>query len=319
MPSSSAPRLSFVLPTDRFETIRPVWDRLLQQTARRQMEVVLVAPSVDAVNAALPYRGEFAALQIVAVPSIEPLGRARADGARAASAPLVFIGETHAYPNPQFVETLIGTDTSRWAAVAPSFANGNPTDAFSWSSFLIHYGRWSEGLPAGEIDEVPSHSVAFQRDMLLEMGDRLECAFDFGDELSVWMRAKGHRACIEPGALLDHVNVSRPGAWVRERILIGAVLAMHRRQHWSKARRLAYVGGAGLIPIVLLRRILPGVRRTARRVRLPWATLPLIVIGLFMQAAGEMVGYAGTALEAAERTMHRFELDRLAYVAHRRI
>jgi len=312
---AEAPIMSVVLPTDKFETIRPVLERLLQQTVKDRLEVVLVAPSAEAVNAALMYDGAFAAIQIVTMRSISPLGRARAAGARAAKAPLVFIGETHAYPHPRFAEMIINVHAGPWAAVTPAFLNGNnPKGAFSWSAFLIHYGRWAEGLPAGEIAEAPSHDVAFKREMLLELGDRLETAFDFGDEMPIWMRARGHRVYFEPAARIDHVNVSRPNAWVRERFLIGAMIAALRAREWSKARRWAYVGGAALIPMVLMWRIVPGVRRTSQHLRLPWSTLPLIVLGLFMQAAGELAGYAGVSVDTAERAMHDYEINRLAYI-----
>jgi hypothetical protein len=280
---------------------------------KEQLEVVLVAPSAGAVSAALEWRDEFAAMQIVALGSINPLGRARAAGIRAARAALVFVGETHAYPHPRFAEFIISAGGGPWFAVAPAFANGNPDGAFSWSAFLMHYGPWAEGLPAGEIAEAPAHDVAFQRTALLEMGDRLDHALHFGDELPMWMRARGHRVCLEPGARIDHVNVSLPGAWARERFQIGVVIAACRKGSWSRARRLAYVGGAVLIPLVLTWRLLPSVRRVARRVRLPWGTLPLTVLGLFMQAAGEMAGYAGMAVDASEREMHRCEVNRLAY------
>ena len=314
---AEAPVMSVVLPTDTFETIRPVLDWLLLQTVKHQLEVVLVAPSVEAVNAALVYGDQFAGMQIVTMRSIRPLGRARAAGARAAKAPLVFIGETHAYPHRRFAEMIINAHAGPWAAVAPAFFNGNnPKGAFSWSAFLIHYGRWAAGLPAGEIAEAPSHDVAFKRDMLLDLGDRLEHAFDFGDEMPAWMRIRGHRTYFEPAARIDHVNVSRPDAWARERFLIGAVIATLRARGWSKARRLAYVGGAVLIPMVLMWRIVPGVQRTIRHVPLPWATLPLILLGLVMQAAGELAGYAGVSVDAAEREMHDYEVNRLAFIAH---
>ena len=74
---AEAPVMSVVLPTDTFETIRPVLDRLLLQTVKHQLEVVLVAPSVEAVNAALVYGDQFAGMQIVTMRSIRPLGRAR--------------------------------------------------------------------------------------------------------------------------------------------------------------------------------------------------------------------------------------------------
>src|SRR5262245_49178551 len=100
-------RLSYVVATDCYETIRPVMDGLRRQTARQLIEIVLVAPTLEDVKEALDHRDEFASLSIVAVGSIDPLARARARGIRVATAPLVYIGETHAYPQPDFVEALM--------------------------------------------------------------------------------------------------------------------------------------------------------------------------------------------------------------------
>jgi hypothetical protein len=168
-------------------------------------------------------------------------------------------------------------------------------------------------MPGGEVREVPFHDVTFQRSMLLELGERLDEVLDFGDELVVWMRTRGCRVYFEPAARVDHVNVSRSADWARERFQVGVAIAACRGRRWSAIRRLAYVAGAVLIPPVLLWRILPGVWQLTRRVRLPWSTLPLVGLGLCLQAAGELLGYAGVAVEAAERGTHEYEVRRLAY------
>jgi hypothetical protein len=79
-------------------------------------------------------------------------------------------------------------------------------------------------------------------------------------------------------------------------------------------RRLVYVAGSPLIPIVILWRVIPGLSRSIRGSRFHWATFPLLVSGLFMHAAGELLAYIGGPTAAAERGMHHCELHRLAYV-----
>src|SRR6202040_745509 len=59
------PRVSVILATDTYETIRRVVERLRRQTVREQIEIVVIAPSAAAVDAVLAYRQEFAAVQIV--------------------------------------------------------------------------------------------------------------------------------------------------------------------------------------------------------------------------------------------------------------
>src|SRR5262245_8258820 len=88
------PKLSVILATDTYPTIRPVVDRLRRQTARGQIELMLVAPSAAAVSAVMAHRGDFADIRIVECP-FDDLAPARAAGIRAAAAKFVFVGETH--------------------------------------------------------------------------------------------------------------------------------------------------------------------------------------------------------------------------------
>ncbi|HZR84103.1 MAG TPA: hypothetical protein VFD92_23605 [Candidatus Binatia bacterium] len=314
--SGGAPELSVVLVTDGDDTIRPVVERLHRQTARDRLEVLLVAPA--GARAGVGFRDaarDFARLTVLEVESIAPLAAARAAGIRAASAPLVFVGETHTFPHPGWAAALLAAHRGPWVAVAPGFGNANPKGALSWAGFLSDYGRWVAGLPAGEIPEVPLYNASYRRSALLDLGDRLVPALSHGDELPIRLRAAGHRVYFEPTARIDHANVARPRAWLDERFASGVLIGSHRARTWSALRRVAYVAGAALIPVVLVARVLPGVRRTARHARLPAGTLTAIVVGAIVKAAGELVGYAGGRTESPEMRMHEYEVHKLAYVA----
>lgn len=307
------PRLSVILATDDYATIRPVIEQLRKQTIREDIEVVLVGPSTEALSEALARRHEFASIRIVDAPTnlIAPL---RAAGIRAASAPVVFIGETHSYLSPDGAEILLAALNGRWAAVCPAIGNANPGGALSWAGLLSDYGRWTNGLPAGEIPAVPPHNAVYRRSVLLDFGDRLEYALGFGDELPVRMRTLGQRSCFVPAAQMTHVNVSVRRHWVRERFVSGFITGANRARQWSRVRRFVYVAGSFLIPAVLFWRILPGVRAAAHTNRLPTWTIPAIVAGYVVRAAGELCGYAGMDRRDHEQQMNEYEMHKLAYV-----
>ncbi|MBK9166297.1 MAG: glycosyltransferase [Bryobacterales bacterium] len=306
------PKLSVILATDTYATIRPVTDRLRKQTARREIEVVLIAPTAADVEPILAHQAEFACVRIVVSP-VGDLAVARAAGIRAASAPAVFVGETHSYPHPEFAEKLLRALDSGYAAVAPGFGNGNPNGVLSWAGFLSDYGRWVHTLPAGEIPEVPLYNAVYRREILLELGERLVPALSHGDELPRHMRARGLRCYFEPAARLDHVNIARGGDWIRERFVSGLLIASYRVRRWGLARRLLYVGGSVLIPFVLMARVVPGIRKTAGAMELPSGTLAAIVFGMFVKGSGELAGYAGGPTEKGERDMWKYEMHKLAY------
>lgn len=307
------PRMSCILATDTYDTIRPVIERFRRQSVKHQLEIVLVTTSAKAVSPALAHREEFAGMQIIEVPTIVPLAVPRAAGIRAASAPLVFIGETHTFPHQDFAEVLINTLDGPWAAVIPGFHNANPKTAISCASFIADYGPWVDGVPAGEIERHPLYNCVFRRSVLLEFGDRLVSALSYSDELPLTLKARGHRVYFEPAARIEHLNIARPWAWVHERFVCGMLTAAQRATRWSTARRLFYVAASILIPFVLLKRVVPGAIVTARGRDLPRATLALVVLGMFVRSAGEFVGYAigpgaNTEIEAVE-----YEVHKLAY------
>jgi hypothetical protein len=303
-----------ILVTDTYETIRGVVERLRRQTVREQIEVVVIAPSAAAVDAVLAYRQEFAAVQIVES-SCTSIAAARAQGIRSAAAPIVFIGETHSYPHPNMVEVLLPVFSHSWAAATPAIGNANPKGALSWAALLSDYGKWIEGLDAGEIPAAPPHNAAYRRSVLLELGDRLELALGFSDELPLWMRAHGHRVYFEPAARIDHANVNRLRHWMRERFAAGWMAASQRIHRWSRARRLVYVVGSVFIPMVVTWRVLPGVRQSARHRHLPAATIPAMMLAAIIRALGELCGYAGGPATRAEHQMQEYEMHKLAFLS----
>ena len=78
-------------------------------------------------------------------------------------------------------------------------------------------------------------------------------------------------------------------------------------------KRLLYVAASVLIPVVLVRRVMPAVRRAAGRDRLPRGTVSLVVLGMVIWGIGELAGYLGFPGAVADRLMLEYEVRKLAY------
>src|SRR5450755_4117416 len=142
--SSRVPVLSAILPTDSYETIRLVVEKLRRQTIAERIEFIVVATSSDAVAEVSRHESDFAAVRIVETRSLSPLAVPRVAGIRAARAPLIFVGETHSFLHSNAAEKLVAVMADeKWAAAVPGFENANPNSLWSWSAFLAAYGRWS--------------------------------------------------------------------------------------------------------------------------------------------------------------------------------
>jgi len=312
--------MAVVLATDTYETVRPVIRRLAEQTVKERLEVVIVAPlPPGALDAHRQELEGFAAVQLVTVAPTAGLAGARAIGIRAATAPVVFIGETHTYPQPEWAAALLDAFEGPWATVVPAITNANPNGPVSWAAYVSDYGRWGEGRPQGEIPEALIYNAAYRRQVLLDLGDGLEAALDTYSE-ALWpaLHRAGHRAYFAPGARIAHLNVGRLGPYVHEKLLAGFILGSLRAARWPWRRRLLYVLASPLIALVLAARLREPARRIGRLHPLPLATVPLIVAGAVLRAVGEAIAYAGAAPASADARMTEIELHKVAYASRRR-
>ena len=306
-------QMSIVLPTDTWQTIVPVIERLKTREPIDKLEIVLVLPSVHSDDIDAQSLTHFAAVRIVPMDSVVPLGAARAAGVRAATAPLVFIGETHSYPCTGMIEALAATHASGWGVVVPSFVNANPDGAVSWAGFLTGYASWTNGSRAEELQSAPAFNVCYRREFLLGLGNRLDVALSEGEDMMAEVRAAGLRVRFEPAARIEHVNISFPAPLLHQRFLAGQVIAGTRSAAWSRVRRVGYALASPMIPAVLLWRHRDGISRTIRQERPPLGTAAILVLCSLVEAAGEMLGYAfGRKAQIRER-YDDYEIRRLDY------
>ena len=301
------PAMSVVLVTpDTYATIRMTMSHLRAQTARDQLEIVIVAPSAAGLALDEAELRAFATYQVVEVGA--SLAGARAAGVRRAAAPLVALAEDHCFPEPEWASALIAAHHQPWAVVGPVFHNANPATALSQADFLMAYSPWAGPRPGGLVSHLPGHNSCYKRDILMAYGPRLEELFDAESVLHWDLRQRGERLWLEPAARVAHVNFSLWRPYLRASLHAGQVFAATRAAGWPGARRALYTVSAPLIPLVRLTRIVPVARRLG-----VWRALPALLIGLAADGVGQGLGYALGARSAAER-LRPLEAHRVRFI-----
>jgi hypothetical protein len=306
--------MSVVLVTDHFSTIARVVRQLAAQTVHDQLEIVIVCSTRQALEPDQDALSGFASVVVEETGTLHPLPAARAAGVRAANAPIVFLGETHSYPHPDFAALLMAAHRAHWDVVIPGFDNANEDGILSWAAFLADYGYWLHYLPEGRVGAAPTWNVAYKRSSLVDLGDNLASALANGDELASAFRARGRVIYFLPAARLDHANVSRRfREWIDERYLSGLLVGANRRSRWPLHRRWLHILASPLIPVVLLKRIAPAMRSARSRGRLPSFTLAALIAGVVIRSCGEFVGYLAGVRDDQEERMEEYELHKLKY------
>lgn len=316
-PRAGSPPLAAVVVTPtRFGQIRKTVRHLRQQDAAHLLELVLVAPSEEALaDAVIGELDGFARVVVVPVGPIANVDKASAAGVRAATAPAVAFVEDHAFPQPGFVAGLVAAHRADVGVVQPTVLNANPGHALSWCNLLLAYGPWTDPARAGEVGDCPGHNVSIKRELLVAYGDRLEEQLGRDGTLLCELKAGGHRFVLDGTARTAHVNPSTMSSTVALRFRAGRLYAWRRAQdeHWSPLRRLLYVVLGPAIPLVRMRRLLRDHFSSGPFADQGRRLLPALTAVLSMDAAGQVVGIATGPGDSVER-LATFEMDRVQHL-----
>ncbi len=303
-----------ILTPDSYETIRKTIHHLRLQSVKDRMEIIIVAPSRDALAADLSELNQFHQHRIVEVGKITSIGSAYAAGVQQASASVVVLAEEHSYPQPGWGEALLAAHDQSFAAVGPVIKNANPNSLVSWADLYIAYGQWLDSNGSGPMEHLPGHNSSYKRDVLMQYGSALDAMMESESVLHWDLCKRGYQLKMEPAAKTLHTNFGQLSAFLVAQFYNGRQFAASRaiNESWSLPRKSFYSLASPLIPFVRLWRIVRNLKR-ARQNKYPvMLVLPALISGLMVDAIGQSLGYSFGAGNATQK-MVDFEFHRDLY------
>jgi hypothetical protein len=218
--------------------------------------------------------------------------------------------EDHCFPRPGCAAALLSRLREGWTGVGPLILNHNPSTWTSRVDWLLNYGCFSPGRPAGEVSYIPPHHSAYPTAVLRALGPELSDLLEMDHRLQERLCAGGGRFFLEPSAQAAHINVSRLLAHWDSQFhgsrLYGATRATCGG--WPGYRRGLYAAAFPVIAVLRLARVC--------RLLTDWRSvmlLPQLTIAATLAAAGEACGYLfGTGSSLARRVDQ--ELDHVSYI-----
>ena len=303
MNESTSPDMSVVMVSlDSYERIRLTIAALRAQTAKRRLEIVIVAPSREVLNLDEADLQEFLSFQVVETGPIRSTGGAIAAGFQRAHAPVVAYAEEHSYPFPTWAEALLLAHKKPWGAVGAAIVNANPGTIISWANLFTDFGPSVDPALGGVTSHLAWHHGSYKRELLSGYEtEQLQSFLETEGFLHQALQDRGYQLYFEPAAKSNHVNVSTIFSLIRCEFVGGRLFGAARVRHnkWSMARRLLYILGSPLIPVLRLRRTLQEVRRAGQFDKLFPQILPSMLTALVAHCLGEISGYALGAGDAA--------------------
>jgi hypothetical protein len=301
---------AIVVIPDTYDAVRRTMSCLKAQTAAKQMEVILVVPSLEQCDLDESELNCFHSWQVVEIGAIKSIAHGFVAGIRKAHAPVVALTEDHSFPEAKWAQILIATHQQPWAAVGPSIKNGNPDTMISWADFYVSYSEWSHPVSSGLVRHLPGHNSSYKRDVLLAFGEQLDSLMQAESVLHRYLKAKAYQLWLESNTYTLHLNFTALAPWIKAQYHAGRQFAATWAQQWSWRRRCLFTIGSPGIPWLRLWRIQKHIHRTHTAgffIRL----LPTLLVGLLVNGLGQMVGYAagiGDSIEkVTENERHRFK------------
>jgi hypothetical protein len=297
----TTPALTFVLFTpDNFETVRKTVAHVARDSRAGSIELLLGCTDPGSLALDESAVAAFHSTRVIRCDMSSGSGDGRALAIREARAPVVAFGEDHCFPQPGWASALLRSHEEPCAAVGPVVENANPNGLVSWADLLMGYGPWLAPGTSGERDHLPGHNSSYKRDILLALDSDLPILMEAESTLHWRLRTEGHRMLQQAEARVAHTNFEEWGTWLSVSFHAGRVFAAVRSANWTKGKRIAFFMGSPLIPFVRLTRHLRQAKAAGLPGRLVMQVAPVLLIGLFVSAAGEAIGSVlGTGLSRA--------------------
>lgn len=303
MDTDRIPKLSIVVVTHGLSyDLLTLIGQLSSQSLAKSLDLVIVTTSARVQSLAPVFCEDFFSLQILDLPNLKSIGQGKAAGVKAARAPLVVFSENHCRVSLDWAEALIETHGVReFAAVGPVVFNANPDSTVSWAGFLAFYGPWMGHRSGKNMDHLPGNQSCYRREILMAYGQHLADALEAESLLHWHLVDKGYQLRLEPKAAVGHINHTRLGPLMEEHYLSSRIFAYLRTRHQRGFKRLIYVIGSPLIPLIRLRRILQEVKDSGLNIRIVWRAFLPTLLNLCAGALGEALGYAIGVGEARQQ------------------
>ena len=274
---------------------------LEKQSRELKAEVIVVAcgtrEHADRIARSFPW------VAVLHVAERETIPQLRRRGVLAAGGEVVAVIEEHCIAVEDWLkQALAGLASGPYVAAGGPVADNSYKRMRDWVVYFVEYNGSLPPAASGETWQLNGANIAYRRQVLVENEQLLGLGY-WEASLHPHLFAKGAKFVSLPAMVVRHCGPFNYGYYLQQRYWFSRAFAGHRARTLSATQKIAYLGAAPVVPLLLLARMWSRVREKQCRVSEFVQSLPLVVPALFVLVAGEWVGYAagpGDALSKVE-------------------
>jgi hypothetical protein len=223
----------------------------------------------------------------------ESVFQMRAEGYAVCQGDIIAVTEDHCAPAADWLDRIVEAHARHPEAIAVGgvVENGTTGHLIDWAAFIVTQGPFIGPIPNGPADRIAgAATISYKREILKRRPEHGALgAIELFDTAE--MRRPGELLINDDSIRVRHYQSTGVGGTTAMQFHNGRAIAGFRRRNMTSGDWLRIVGYP-LLPLY----------RTARTVRIGWgkrvprsmvvATLPLMALLHYAQAAGEVLGYA---------------------------
>ena len=265
---------------------------------RESIEVIVASPREHGFEGVA---NDFAATSLVPMPSDATVPVLRGAGLARASGDVVAFLEDHAEVTPGWAGALLDAfaDPAVRAAGGP-VAQASGLSTLDWGAYLFDYGRFMPPAAAGPVRELSGLNMAFAQALLESLGDALHDGVIEGP-LHEALRRRGVTLHLVPAAIVYQTKRYSLRETLVSVYYLGRGYASRRVQGTATAGRLVRAAGSGMLPAVLVWRVLSVVLPKGRDTGRVLAALGYLCLIALAWSVGEGMGYLAGAGDSETR------------------
>jgi hypothetical protein len=226
----------------------------------------------------------------VRLPKTATLPRLLGAALEQARGEIIAITDTHCEIDDGWVQALLRAHESAHSVIGGAVEPGALRRLVDWAAYLAEYGQFMLPLTEGIGDELPGNNISMKR-WALEHGREFVQGEFWKTHWCRQLQAEGLQLQQTPGILVCYGCAYTLFGFLTRRFHHGRCFAGMRLRRLRGLRRAAYLAGSPALPMLLLFRMLRAVLAKRRRIDKLVLSLPIIVLGMFSWAAGELIGY----------------------------
>ena len=226
----------------------------------------------------------------------------RSIGIRLAEGEIVALTEDNCVMAPEWLSEIRRAHELPYEVIGGAVENRSDRRPLDWAVYFYEYGKYMLPEEAGVTRSLAGNNVSYKRGLLREVEGEIRHGF-FEAFLHRTLQQRGHPLYFAPSVVVYHSKQYQFHQAFLQCYHHGRAYAGMRVAGQSLLRRMPFVGGACLLPILLPSRIASGVLRKGRCMKQLWSALPYLVVLMSSWAFGELFGYlAGPGSSARKWT-----------------